>query len=459
MKTLLISVYELGHQPLGLASPAAHILDRDLPVECVDLSVQPFDEEAVRAADFVGISIPMHTAIRLGVKLAERVRNVNERCHICFYGLYASLNGDYLLRTHADSVVGAEFEEPLVNLLLYLSGRPVDSLFGVQTRSSSSPPFLGRQEFLPPSRHLLPPLEHYARLDTGTELKLVGSVETSRGCAHQCLHCPITPVYGGRLRTVNEEVVLSDIRNLVAMGAQHITFRDPDFLNGVKHSMRIARRMHEEFSYLTFDATIKIEHILEHRTLIPKLREFGCIFIPSAVESLNDEVLRYYEKGHTKADVVEALEITRAAGLALRPSLVSFSPWNTLEDYLEVLDFVEEHGLIYNVDPVQYAIRLLVPPGSSLLNIPQMIPHIRELDEENFSYVWEHTEPRVDLLQRQVSRMVEEAAHSHDEEQVTFQRIKGLALSVLHGGTFTSPEVSGTPQGWRPPRLTESWFC
>jgi hypothetical protein len=167
-------------------------------------------------------------------------------------------------------------------------------------------------------------------------------------------------------------------------------------------------------------------------------------------------------RGRTKAPASGdewPMEMPRAAGLALRPSLVSFSPWNSLEDYLEVLDFVEEHGLIYNVDPIQYAIRLLVPPGSSLLNIPQMIPHIRELDEENFSYVWEHTEPRVDLLQRQVSRIVEEAAHSHEEEQVTFQRIRGLALSVLHGGTFTSPEVSGTPQGPRSPRLTESWFC
>lgn len=459
MKTLLISVYELGHQPLGLASPAAHILAHDLSLECLDLSIQPFDEEAVRAADIVGISIPMHTAIRLGVKLAGRVRNVNERCHICFYGLYASLNGDYLLRTYADSVIGAEFEQPLLNLLRYLSGRPVDSLFGVRTRSSYSPPFLGRQQFLPPARHLLPPLERYARLDTGTELKLVGSVEASRGCAHQCLHCPITPVYEGRMRIINEDVVLADIRNLVAMGAQHITFSDPDFLNGVKHSMRIAQRMHEEFPHLTLDVTTKIEHILEHRTLIPRLKELGCVFILSAVESLNDEILRYYDKGHTKADVLQALEITRAAGLPLRPSLVSFSPWTTLEDYLEVLHFVEEQRLVYHVDPVQYAIRLLVPPGSSLLNTPQIAPYIGELDEENFNYVWEHADPRVDLLQRQVSKVVEEATRTHEDEQVTFQKIKGLALSALDGGTLPLLEISSVPQGRRPPRLTESWFC
>ncbi|MFQ6019487.1 MAG: cobalamin-dependent protein, partial [Dehalococcoidia bacterium] len=245
MASLLISTYELGHQPLGLASPAAHINSHGLPVECLDLAVQHFDEELVRQADFVGISIPMHTAIRLGVRVAERVRRVNEDCHICFYGLYASLNGRYLLRSYADSVIGGEFEQPLVNLVLSLSGRPVDNLFGVWTLSSYSPPFLGRQQLLTPARDLLPPLERYAHLDTGTELKPVGSVAASRGCAHQCLHCPITPVYEGRMRIVQREVVLEDIGNLVGMGAQHISFNDPDFLNGVKHSMLVVQGMHE----------------------------------------------------------------------------------------------------------------------------------------------------------------------------------------------------------------------
>ena len=259
---LLISCYELGHQPLGLASPAAHVLEEGLPLQCLDLSVEPIDEEKIRKASFIGISIPMHTAIRLGVKVADRIREINQNCHICFYGLYASLNGAYLLERCADSVIGGEFERPLMNLLRHLIGKPVNDLTGIWTRSHDSGPFLGRQNFLPPARHLLPPLDRYARLEMGSELKLVGSVETSRGCAHRCLHCPITPVYEGRMRIVQEEVVLSDIRNLVEMGADHITFYDPDFLNGVEHSMRIVHRMHHEFPHLTFYMTAKIEHIL-----------------------------------------------------------------------------------------------------------------------------------------------------------------------------------------------------
>lgn len=459
MRVLLVSCYELGHQPLALASPAAHILAEGIPLECLDLAVEPFDEEKVRRADFVGISVPMHTAMRLGARVAARVRAINPGCHICFYGLYASLNGDYLLRRYGDSVVGGEYEPPLVGLIKSLSDGGAGAFEGVWISGHHSAPFLGRQRFVAPARGLLPPLEKYARLDTGKELRLVGYVEASRGCAHKCLHCPITPVYDGRLRIVQEQVVREDIRALVEMGARHITFGDPDFLNGVKHSLRVAGNLHEDFPEVTFDITAKVEHILEHAALFEALRDLGCLFVVSAVESLNDTVLRYLEKGHTRDDVVEALGITRGAGITLRPSLLSFTPWTALEDYLDVLEFVEDHDLIHNVDPVQYTIRLLVPPGSSLLATPQMKPFLGDLDEETFSYRWKHPDPRVEALHDEVGRTVEAGLHAREDPLTIFYRLKDLALTALAGRSVSSRGTWRSEPEVHPPRLTESWFC
>ncbi len=458
MNALLLSCYELGHQPLGLASPAAHLLAAGAAVECLDLAVEPFDEARVARAEFVGISVPMHTALRLGVAAARRVRALNPACHICFYGLYASLNGEYLLRECADSVVGGEFERPLARLVEELSGGPDAAGEGVWTRERRAEPFLGRQEFLVPNRTLLPPLAKYARLATGGQRRLVGYVEASRGCAHRCLHCPITPVYEGRLRIVPADVVRADIGQLAALGAEHVTFGDPDFLNGVKHSMGVARNLHQDFPHLTFDVTAKIEHIVEHRGLFEELRALGCLFVVSAVESLNDTILAHLEKGHTRADVEAALAITRNAGITLRMSLVSFTPWTSLDDYLDVLDFVEQHDLIYNVDPVQYAIRLLVPPGSSLLASPQLTPHLAELHQEHFSHTWTHPDPRMDALHLEVSRLVETAVRADEDPFVTFHRVRHLALAARAG----RPLPAATPAAGardRPPRLTEAWFC
>lgn len=459
MNVLLVSCYELGHQPLGLASPAAHLAAAGFPVRCLDLAVEPYDPIAVRGADFVGISVPMHTAMRLGAHVARHVRELSPECHVCFYGLYASLNADYLLRTSADSVVGGEFEAPLVDLVTSLSENGHDVPDGVSTRERRAEPFLGRQRFLLPMRALLPPLDKYARLDTGQARKMAGYVEASRGCAHRCLHCPITPVYEGRLRIVPEDVVRADIRQLVEMGAEHVTFGDPDFLNGVKHSLRVVRGLHEEFPHLTFDVTTKIEHIVEHRGLFAELRALGCLFVVSAVESLNDAVLAYLEKGHTRADVEAALEITRAAGITLRPSFVSFTPWTTLEDYLDVLEFVEEHDLVYDVDAVQYVIRLLVPPGSSLVGTPHMAPYLGSLEEETFCYRWSHPDARVETLERDVATLVEAAVRAAEDPFITFCKVKHLALAALAGRRVSVAAPQRRPAGARSPRLTEPWFC
>jgi radical SAM superfamily enzyme YgiQ (UPF0313 family) len=470
---LLISCYELGHQPLNLAAPLAHLERAGYAPVAVDTAVEPLPDAAVARARLVAISVPMHTALRLGALVAERVRALNPAAHIACFGLYASLNADYLLRTCADSVIGGEYEVPLLELARALEEGRSGPIEGVGTREPPAAPALERGPFELPDRRALPPLERYARLCRGNDLALAGYVEATRGCLHTCLHCPITPIYRGRFVAVPREFVLADIRQQVQAGAAHITFGDPDFLNGPTHSLRIVRALHDEFPHVTFDATIKIEHILERRAIFPELRELGCAFVVSAVESLSDGVLAHLRKGHTRTDVIAALDILEAAGIPLRLSLVAFTPWTTLDDYLDVLDFVTERDLIEQVDPVQYAIRLLVPPGSALLDEPDTAHWLGPLDEAAFTYRWEHPDPRMDVLHQRVSQRVQAAQHAGEPPAQTFAAVRELALEAA--GRCT-PVAVGAPlpatlryqkgRGETPshsrrplPHLTESWFC
>lgn len=456
---LLISCYELGHQPLGIASPLGFLERAGYAPDGLDISVERFDPAKVAQARFVGISVPMHTALRLGVRVAERVRAINPACHLCFYGLYASLNAEYLLEQVADWVIGGEFETPLIALIEALEMGRVDEVEGVSRRGKIVGPFLKRANPPVPSRSRLPSLGTYARLEQDGERRLVGYVEATHGCKHLCLHCPIPPVYGGRFFAVPQEVVLADIRRLVQAGATHITFGDPDFLNGPGHSLRVVRAMHQEFRDLTFDFTAKIEHILKLPSLFPELGRLGCVFMVSAVESLSDTVLTHLRKGHTRADVFEALGIVRGAGIPLRPSLVSFTPWTTLQDYLDVFDVVEAEGIIDHVDPVQYTIRLLIPPGSILLNCPAIQPCLGPLDQAAFTYRWTHPDPRMDELHPAVSAVVEEATRTDEDPAATFQRVRTLAYAA-DSDLHPAPVVPSLPRlRRRPPRLTEPWFC
>ena len=74
MRVLLVSTYELGHQPVHVASPAAALRAGGHDVRAIDVSVQAWDRALVDWADGVAFSVPMHTAMRMAVALAASVR-------------------------------------------------------------------------------------------------------------------------------------------------------------------------------------------------------------------------------------------------------------------------------------------------------------------------------------------------------------------------------------------------
>ena len=239
--------------------------------------------------------------------------------------------------------------------------------------------------------------------------RVAGFAEGSRGCKHLCRHCPVVPVYQGKFRIVPVDVVTEDIRQQVSVGATHISFGDPDFFNGPKHAMDLVRALHAEFPHVTYDAIIKIEHLLKHRDLLATLRETGCVLITSAVESLDDAVLETLQKNHTRRDFFEAVDLTRRAGLALQPTFIAFTPWTTLESYRNLLRVLRDLDLVENVAPVQLALRLLVTPGSRLLELDDIRNLVGPLDPVSLVYPWVHKDPKVDDL----SRFVFHIAHAH----------------------------------------------
>lgn len=435
---LLVSCYELGRQPLGIAAPLAHLEAAGFAPAALDLAVERAPRDAIERAKLIAVSVPMHTALRLGVRFAERVRRENPGAHVSMFGLYAALNAAWLRAHGVDSVIAGEVEGALVELARALEeGREPETDTRVVKRIAR----------VAPSRVALPVLERYAKLERDGETVPAAAVEASRGCLHLCTHCPIPPVYGGRFFAVDAEVVLADIARVVEDGARHVTFADPDFLNGPAHAERIVTAMHERFPGVTFDFTAKVEHLLRHRELLPRFAEEGCLFVVSAVESLSPRVLSILEKGHTREDVEEALSLCERAGIALRPSLLPFTPWTTLEDYRDLVRFAARLGT--RVDPVQLTIRLLVPPGSRLEAHPEFLPHRGTLDAAGFRWSWTHPDPRVDALCAEVGAVAAEGATRGDGPETILARIARVA----------GVELEVNERMRRAPRLTEPWFC
>lgn len=516
MRVVLISTYEMGRQPFGLASPAAWLREAGFDVACFDLSRQRLDETVVAGACLVGFYLPMHTATRLAGPVIDRVRTLAPAAHLCAFGLYASLTAPWLRRRGIESVLAGEFEQPLVALARRIASTqageaaattlarrharssgssaqtpaepvrpssvpswgappvgaaPLDADTRPSVGTAGSPheraatragarPSVPRLAFRTPDRRGLPPLDCYAALvHPDGRRRVAGYTEATRGCKHLCRHCPVVPVYGGQFRVVPPAIVLADIRQQVEAGATHITFGDPDFFNGIGHARALVRALAQQFPGLTYDVTIKVEHLVKHAGELRALRETGCVLVTSAIESIDDEVLGRLAKGHTRADAERAIELCREAGLGLAPTFVAFTPWTTLDGYADLLEFIAAWDLVDQVAPIQLALRLLVTAGSRLLELPDVRSLVGPLDPRALVHPWCHPDPRVDALQEQVERLVERS--NGRPRRDVFAAIRGLVagktLSAVEGPAPYPPGVvkRRTEVVW----LDEPWYC
>jgi radical SAM superfamily enzyme YgiQ (UPF0313 family) len=434
VKVAVVACYELGHQPLHVAAIAARLRTRGHDVRCLDVSLDPWDPQLARWADRLAVSVPMHTAMRIARRTIEHARAEHPGLPVLAFGLYAPVLADA-----ADRTVAGEIERAVVD---WVEGRDDGSVVHLDHGDTG-------RDAPRPARDLLPPLTRYVHLVIGDDRRVVAHTETSHGCVHRCRHCPVPVIYDGRIRVVDVDAVITDVEQQVAAGARHVTFGDPDFLNGAHHARRVVDAVHRRFPDLTFDCTVKVEHILRHAALWPAFADAGCVFVVSAFETVDDTTLARLDKGHTADDMARAVALLRETGIEIRPSWMPFTPWTTLDEVRGILEFVAAHDLVPNVDPVQYTIRLLLPPGSLLLDHPDMTPHLGSYDAERGCYAWRSADPSMDELQARLSALVETDVAAGEDAVSTY--------AVIRRACGLEP-VTLAPAPPRP-HLSETWFC
>jgi hopanoid C-3 methylase len=416
IEVLLVSTFEGGFQPMTIASAITPLRKAGHAVSVLDTYVDGIQEELFKTPQLVAISVPLFDALHPGIEIANRVRQMNPQAHITFFGQYATINSTRLAGKYGDTCIAGEWEEPLVGLARYLTGTEPElkSIPGVvdidQVVSGALiHPYMSRNHFDVPTRDLLPPLYKYPQIQVDKLCggkQVVGATETARGCHHKCLYCSVFASYEGRVLQIYEDLVLQDVRNLVAEGMTHLTFIDADFFNTKQHGIKILRKLHAEFPSLTYDFTTRVDHILENKETLLEMQNLGVRFITSALEFPSELVLDAVAKYTTLEQIEEAVAFIRSTSIKLNPTFIMFNPWIQLEDIATFRAFVERNGLDEIIDPVQYETRLHLYKGSPLVNSPAM--KSVNLIENEFNYEWHHDDPRVDELYSQSVTPVEE---------------------------------------------------
>lgn len=452
MHVLVLSLYDLGRPPIEAFAIAEHVRrsagnDPTWSAEVVDVSVENWPTERVSAADVVVLSVPMHTASRMAVEASARIRSEGSGAVIVGLGLYAHLAGSAL-----DNAVTASFGPNELNAFARW-------LTQQKTTESLALPFPGSPSVAPAMSFVS--LDRYSQLAVGDDRRIAGALYASTGCLHRCTHCPVPVAFNGRIRLPAIDSVLADADAQIAAGALHMSFADPDFLNAPSHARRVIRALRERHPSVTFDCTVKVEHILRHSTVWPELAAAGCLFVVSALESVDNEVLKILDKGHTAAEGEQAVHVLRSAGIEIRPSLLPFTPWTTIRGIAELFAFAERCDLLDSIDPVQYSIRLLVPQGSLLATHPALLPYRGDYDDAAMTYRWTAADAAVDALQIHLAAIADAGATQDQPPRQTYARMRSAVADALGPReaqtVFTERIRFGSTEAR--PRMTEPWFC
>lgn len=445
MEPIVVSTYDLGHQPQLAAVIAGLYEQSNLDYKVIDLSVEtdmnklaPIESRAGSEIDTLICTVGMLTSAMLFRDVFRYLVNAEVHINRLFlYGLYASD-----LAREAEILGAGE---------LIIRSAPTQTEIA---RDLDLEPIDARRYF--PSRKRLGSLDRYKHVKVEGGKKVSGYVETTGGCRHRCKHCPLPIHFNGKISVNPLMDVLADVEVQVAAGATHVTVGDPDFFNAPVHAMKFARELHKRFSDTTFDCTIKIEHLIKHNRYLGELGQLGCTFITSAVESMSDEILDNLSKGHKRDEIYTAVSYVDNAGIDFHPSFVPFTPWTGKEDYEEILRFVYQMGMEGFVEPVQLAIKLLVPEASLLLSSKEFLPYKGSYSQETFSYLWSYREPAMAELELDVKARVQKGEDDNEPFDETFWDLWHITEVYLDREILLPRKLERKAMAVS---SSETWFC
>ena len=304
-----------------------------------------------------------------------------------------------------------------------------------------------------PDRTIFPNISEYTRLIDEETNRITGSVETTYGCKHLCTHCPVPIQFQGSFKTFSEKKIIDDVSNQIELGAEHISFNDPDFFNGPKFSLKILEKLNKKYPLITYDSTIKVEHILKYKDYFKELNNLNMLFVISAFESTNDFILKVLNKNHTSTDLEDTIELSKIYNVDIRPTWMPFTPWTRLEDLCNIIELIENYELRDTVDPIQLTIKLLIPKQSLIIDSPEIKEYLGQYDAESFSYFWSYEDPKVDDLQKSLFNYVVKNEKLDMKEQYI-----GL-VRLIEKFTNTNIIKNNTYNYRNTPKLSETWFC
>ncbi len=338
--------------PLGLASIAAYLEQRNISVSIIDCYAHPDALPLIKQIlnderpAFIGFSCTTSTFLD-GVRIGEISKSLLPGIQTVFGGAHVSALKEKILESFPsiDFVVAGEGEETLCELISS-NGESQGQIEGLVYRDETGPVFTGYRkklldlDSLPypayeklagyPERYMLPIFNYPKAPNT--------SCISSRGCPYACSYCDRS-VFKRSFR-YNSATYLYEHLNYLKnrFGIRHINFYDDQFTFNRQRVEEFCNLMINSPLDMTFNCAVRAEHI--DFELLNLMKVAGCWMISLGIETGDENLLAQHRQNADLEMLAEKIRLIHKTGIRIKGLLMMGLPGENEKSIQRSMDYV-----------------------------------------------------------------------------------------------------------------------
>lgn len=313
------------------------VLDERLEANIFERIEQELDENVL----CLGLSVMTGEQIRSAVSISKRYHN---RVKIVWGGVHPTiLPNDTIKEEFIDYVIRGDGEEAFFNLLMYIEGENVEKEFFLSKENKNlNVNFLQDLNKSNINFYKEKIEEEYFLKRDGMDK--VFTIETSRGCPHNCAFCHNT-ILGNKYRSVDIRYVIDTIDYLREVyKIDGIAFQEDNFFLNIHRVVKIIEYM-KNVRNMGWKANSRISYfakLLQDKNLMNSIMESNCKVLQFGIESGTNRILRLINKGISVEEILDINKRISKYDIRVRYNFIIGFPTETIHEIDNTMLLIEK---------------------------------------------------------------------------------------------------------------------
>jgi len=169
---------------------------------------------------------------------------------------------------------------------------------------------------------------------------------TSRGCPYKCIYCSVSKISGGKWRFRNPTNVLEELQQaIIKYGIKSFQIIDDNFTMDIVRAKNFCRLLIEQNLNLRWSCPNGLRADRLDEELVDLMKKSGCESVSLGIESGDEKVFNFINKGEQLEDITKAVKILKKHNISVTGFFIIGLPFETKKSVKKTLNFINKLGL------------------------------------------------------------------------------------------------------------------